>query len=97
MIKQAYRTGAQAALKKFGLDDTASTPYTMEYQQPSTNGEGQPAMIDQAFATNENLGEDGHPSDSFVSAVNNVLTPGMAAGEEGRHFSFPTDQSGGDL
>ena len=101
MLKVAYRTGVAAALMKFGLDDTASTPYTMEYQQPTTSPEGRGAMIDQAFQTNANLGEDGQAADNFVSAVNNVMQPGPPAAAAGaeplRHFSTTTDQSGGDL
>ena len=58
-------------------------------------------MIDQAFNTNAQLGEDGQAADNFVSATNNVLRPGLpAAGAEPlRHFSttYMTDQSGGDL
>jgi len=101
MTKHAYRTGVTAALMKFGLDDTRSSPYTMEYQQPTTSPEGRGTMIDQAFQTNANLGEDGQAADNFVSAVNNVLQPGPPAAATGveplRHFSYQTDQSGGDL
>lgn len=99
MIKQAYRTGVVAALMKFGLDDTASTPYTMEYQQPTTSPNGRQTMIDQAFNTNAQLGENGQAADGFVSAVNNSLQPGPPAvgAEPLRHFSRQTDQSGGDL
>lgn len=101
MMKHAYRTGVTAALMKFGLDDTASTPYTMEYQQPTTSPHGRGDMIDQAFQTNANLGEDGQAADNFVSAVNNVMQPGPPAAATGveplRHFSYQTDQSGGDL
>jgi hypothetical protein len=101
MMKHAYRTGVAAALMKFGLDDTASTPYTMEYQQPTTSPDGRAAAIDRAFHTNAQLGEDGQASDNFVSAVNNVMQPGPPAAATGveplRHFSYQTDQSGGDL
>lgn len=101
MIKQAYRTGVTAALTKFGLDDTASTPYTMELQQTTTSPHGRSNMIDQAFNTNAQLGEYGQAADNFVSATNNILQPGAPAvgAEPLRHFSstFMTDQSGGDL
>lgn len=101
MIKQAYRTGVMAALMKFGLDDTRSSPYTMSYQQTTTSPHGRSDMINQAFQTNAALGEDGQAADNFVSAVNNVLQPGPPAAATGveplRHFSNPTDQSGGDL
>ena len=99
ILAAMYKSGCVEALMKFGLDDTASTPYTMEYQQPTTSPEGRGAMIDQAFHTNAQLGEDGQAADNFVSAVNNVMQPGQAAAgaEPLRHFSRSTDQSGGDL
>ena len=101
LLKQAAVAGQRAALLKFGLDDTASTPYTMEYQQPTTSPHGRSAAIDRAFHTNAQLGEDGQAADNFVSSMNNVLQPGPPAvgAEPLRHFSqsYMTDQSGGDL
>jgi hypothetical protein len=72
MIKQAYRAGARAALIKMGIEDTASTPYTISYQQPSVTPEGRASMIDQAFSRNDSLGShtEGNPS-----AANNILQP----------------------
>lgn len=98
-LKQAAFEGRRAAFLKFGIEDTASTPYTISYQQPTTSPVGRQSMIDQAFNTNAQLGEDGQAADGFVSAVNNSLQPGPPAvgAEPLRHFSNPTDQSGGDL
>ena len=91
MINAAYRAGAKAALKKFALDE--------EIQSPSTSTLGQSSFIDQAFQANADMGEMGQTADGFVSAVNNVLQPGAPPiGDPSfRHFTLPTDQSGGDL
>lgn len=95
MIKTAYRTGATAALKKFGLDQLDS----VQYQRPGVSSDGQAGSIDQAFQANADMGEMGQTADGFVSAVNNVLQPGSPpVGDPSlRHFTLPTDQSGGDL
>lgn len=98
-MKTAFYAGQRAALLKFGLDDTRSSPYTLDVHMPSTSPDGRETMIDQAFNTNDQLGEYGQTADGFVSAVNNVLQPGSppVGEEEGRHFTHTTDQSGGDL
>lgn len=95
-IKDAYRSGAHAALRKYALDDTRSSPYAISYQQPTTSPEGRGAMIDQAFATNAALGQ---PDSELAAATNNTLQPGLPPGSpvEGRHFHSPTDQMGDAL
>lgn len=91
MINSAYRAGARAALIKMGIEDTASTPYTISYQQPSTLPEGRASMIDQAFARNESLG---NPTEGNPASTNNILKPGYPPVQrpDFRHFgSWATD------
>jgi hypothetical protein len=97
MIKRAYAAGAHAALMKFALDDTRSTPYGISYQQPSTTSEGRGSMIDQAFATNAALGQ---PDGELTSATNNILQPGgppLPSSAMPRNFVRQTDQMGAAL
>ena len=101
MIKQAYCAGVDAALMKFGIEDTRSSPYTIGYQQPTTSPHGRMGAINQAFQQNADLGEYGQAPGGATSAVNNILEPGLPAAVVGveplRHFHQPTDESGGDL
>jgi hypothetical protein len=98
-IQERLKQGHLSALSKFGLDDTRSSPYSLDVHMPSTSPEGRETMIDQAFNTNDQLGEYGQTADGFASTMNNVLQPGAppVSEEEGRHFAYTTDQSGGDL
>lgn len=94
MIKEAYRLGVQAALMKMGLDDTRSSPYTIQYQQPTTSPEGRSDMIDQAFSRNESLG---NPSEGDPPMSNPSLLPSLPP--VGRHDlrnfgSWETDSDG---
>ena len=89
------KQGSVTALMKFGLEDTASTPYTISYQQTTTRPEGRASMIDQTFARNESLGSrtEGDPA-----ATNNTLQPGLPPVQrpDFRHFGSWSTDMGGD-
>ena len=95
MINNAYRAGARAALIKMGIEDSASTPYTISDQQTTTRPEGRASMIDQTFARNESLGSrtEGNPA-----STNNILQPGLPPVQrpDFRHFGSWSTDMGGD-